>query len=180
MTATAPESTALYDVPGPRTRQRHRLYAAVSTALILALVGSILYLLFDTDQFTYTKWMPFEYKGIQELLLRGLGNTLKAFAMAAVLSLALGTVLATGRLSDHRPVRWVSALVVGLPRHARTGDDLLHLRGTEGAAAARAGSRGSPSTTARCSPRSSAPASTPSNAASGRPRSRSACARPRS
>jgi glutamate transport system permease protein len=112
MTATAPESTALYDVPGPRTRQRHRLYAAVSTVLILALVGWILYLLFDTDQFTYTKWMPFEYKGIQELLLRGLGNTLKAFAMAAVLSLALGTVLATGRLSDHRPVRWIAALVV--------------------------------------------------------------------
>ena len=48
--------------------------------IVLGLLGWILYLLFDTDQFTYTKWMPFEYKGIQELLLRGLGNTLKAFA----------------------------------------------------------------------------------------------------
>lgn len=105
-------ASALYDIPGPRTRQRHRIYAVVSTLAILALLGWILYLLFDTGQFTSTKWMPFAYKGIQELLLRGLGNTLKAFALAAVLSLALGGLLATGRLSDHRPVRWLSTVVV--------------------------------------------------------------------
>ncbi|EPH43919.1 amino acid ABC transporter permease [Streptomyces aurantiacus] len=117
-TATAPvpvpgpEATALYDIPGPRTRRRHLIYGILSTVLIVALVGWILYLLFDTDQFTATKWTPFEYKGIQELLLRGLGNTLKAFAIAAVLSLALGALLATGRLSEHRVVRWVATLVV--------------------------------------------------------------------
>ncbi|MEU6328892.1 amino acid ABC transporter permease [Streptomyces sp. NPDC047049] len=105
-------TTALYDVPGPRTRQRHRLYGLVSTVLILALLGWILYLLFATGQFTAAKWTPFTYKGIQELLLRGLGNTLKAFALAAVLSLALGGVLATGRLSVHRIVRWLCTLLV--------------------------------------------------------------------
>ncbi|MFD3653295.1 amino acid ABC transporter permease [Streptomyces sp. NPDC058620] len=112
MTHSAPSATALYDIPGPLTRKRHRLYGIVSTVLILALLGWIIYLLFDTDQFTSDKWMPFEYKGIQELLLRGLGNTLKAFAYAAVLSLALGAVLAVGRLSVHRPVRWISTLLV--------------------------------------------------------------------
>ncbi|MGY5101268.1 amino acid ABC transporter permease [Streptomyces sp. 900105245] len=106
------EATALYDVPGPRTRRRHRLYGAVSAVVIVALATWILYLLLDTEQFTYTKWMPFAYEGIQRLLLRGLGNTLKAFAAAAVLSLALGGVLAAGRLSDHRPVRWAATLVV--------------------------------------------------------------------
>ncbi|MFG2628073.1 amino acid ABC transporter permease [Streptomyces sp. NPDC048473] len=111
-TRTAPSPTALYDIPGPVTRKRHRLYGIGSTALILALVGWVIYLLFDTEQFTSAKWTPFEYKGIQELLLRGLGNTLKAFAYAAVLSLALGAVLAVGRLSDHRVVRWVSTLLV--------------------------------------------------------------------
>ncbi|MEU7411833.1 amino acid ABC transporter permease [Streptomyces sp. NPDC042638] len=105
-------ATALYDVPGPRTRRRHGLYGVLSVLVILALVAWVLYLLFDTGQFTSTKWRPFAYKGIQELLLRGLGNTLKAFALAAVLSLALGGLLATGRLSDHRPVRWLSTLVV--------------------------------------------------------------------
>ncbi|MEU5399925.1 amino acid ABC transporter permease [Streptomyces sp. NPDC005963] len=106
------DSTALYDIPGPKTRQRHRLYGIVSTVAIAALLGWILYLLFDTGQFTAAKWTPFEYQGIQELLLRGLGNTLKAFAYAAVLSLVLGTVLACGRLSDHAPVRWLSTLLV--------------------------------------------------------------------
>ncbi|MYS35571.1 amino acid ABC transporter membrane protein 2 (PAAT family) [Streptomyces sp. KhCrAH-43] len=113
MTAhSAPTATVLYDIPGPHTRKRHRVYGIVSTLLILALIGWVVYLLFDTDQFTAAKWTPFEYKGIQELLLRGLGNTLKAFAYAAVLSLLLGAVLAVGRLSDHRPVRWVATILV--------------------------------------------------------------------
>lgn len=110
--ATVPEATALYDIPGPVTRRRHLMYGIASTVVILALFGWIVYLLFDTDQFTAQKWTPFEYKGIQELLLRGLGNTLKAFAYAAVLSLALGAVLAVGRLSEHRVLRWISTLLV--------------------------------------------------------------------
>ncbi|MFF8606042.1 amino acid ABC transporter permease [Streptomyces sp. NPDC015346] len=105
-------STALYDIPGARTRRRHRLYGVLSTVVLLALLGWILYLLFDTGQFTAVKWAPFTYVGIQELLLRGLGNTLKAFAYASVLSLALGGLLATGRLSEHRVLRWVSTLFV--------------------------------------------------------------------
>ncbi|WP_371618658.1 amino acid ABC transporter permease [Streptomyces sp. NBC_00454] len=106
------ESTALYDLPGPRARRRHFFYGIASTAVILGLIGWLLYLLFDTEQFTAAKWTPFEYKGIQELLLKGLWNTLKAFAYASVFSLVLGAVLATGRLSLHRPVRWLSTLCV--------------------------------------------------------------------
>lgn len=112
MKALSHDSTALYDVPGPKTERRHKLYGLLSTVVLLALLGWILYLLFDTGQFTETKWMPFEYKGIQELLLRGLGNTLKAFAISAVLALALGGLLAMGRLSEHRPVRWLATLLV--------------------------------------------------------------------
>ncbi|TJZ54521.1 amino acid ABC transporter permease [Streptomyces piniterrae] len=105
-------TTALYDIPGPRTRRRHLFYGLAASAVIIALVAWIIFLLFDTGQFVAVKWNPFTYEGIQELLLRGLGNTLKAFAYAAVLSLALGAVLATGRLSEHRALRWVSTLVV--------------------------------------------------------------------
>jgi glutamate transport system permease protein len=106
------QATALYDIPGPATRRRHTAYGVLAAAALLALLAWILYLLFDSGQFTYTKWMPFAYQGIQELLLRGLGNTLKAFAAAAVLSLALGGLLATGRLSEHRPVRLLATVVV--------------------------------------------------------------------
>lgn len=106
------ESTALYDIPGPHARRRHLLYGLASTVVLLALAGWLLHLLFDSDQFTSTKWSPFLYKGIQELLLEGLGNTLKAFAYASVLSLALGAVLATGRLSERRVLRWISTLII--------------------------------------------------------------------
>ncbi|MER5770740.1 amino acid ABC transporter permease [Streptomyces sp. NPDC001985] len=106
------DSTALYDIPGPRARRRHRLYGIIAATAIAALIGWVLHLLFDTGQFTAEKWNPFTYKGIQELLLRGLGNTLKAFALAAVFSVVLGSVLACGRLSDHRPVRWVATVLV--------------------------------------------------------------------
>ncbi|MFC9793652.1 amino acid ABC transporter permease [Streptomyces sp. NPDC057695] len=106
------DSTALYDIPGPHARRRHLLYGIASTVVILALAAWILYLLFDNDQFTATKWSPFLYEGIQRLLLEGLGNTLKAFAYAAVLSLVLGAVLATGRLSEHRVLRWTATVLV--------------------------------------------------------------------
>lgn len=112
MTHSTVSASALYDIPGPATRKRHFLYGVLSTAVVLALFAWLLHLLFDTEQFTGSKWMPFTYKGIQELLLRGLGNTLKAFAYAAVLSLALGAVLAVGRLSEHKPVRWIATLLV--------------------------------------------------------------------
>ncbi|MFE2928318.1 amino acid ABC transporter permease [Streptomyces goshikiensis] len=105
-------STALYDYPGPKARRRHFYYGTLSTALILLLLGWLLYLLFDTEQFTAAKWSPFTYEGIQKLLLRGLGNTLKAFAYASVFSLLLGAVLAAGRLSVHRPLRWLATLCV--------------------------------------------------------------------
>ncbi|MFD7668856.1 amino acid ABC transporter permease [Streptomyces sp. NPDC059788] len=105
-------TTALYDVPGPQTRRRHRLYGVAATVVILAIIAWAVFLLIDTGQFSARKWTPFAYQGIQELLLEGLLNTLKAFAIAAVLSLVLGAVLAAGRLSDHAPVRWVSTLLV--------------------------------------------------------------------
>ncbi|MGW7346459.1 amino acid ABC transporter permease [Streptomyces sp. NPDC054854] len=105
-------SSALYDLPGPRAQRRHLFYGIGSTVLILGLLAWVLYLLFDTEQFTAAKWSPFTYQGIQELLLRGLWNTLKAFVYASVLSLVLGAILACGRLSVHRPVRWLATLCV--------------------------------------------------------------------
>lgn len=106
------ESTALYDIPGPRAQRRHLLYGIASTVVILGLLAWILHLLFATHQFTAGRWTAFTYTGIQELLLRGLGNTLKAFAYASVLSLLLGALLAAGRLSVHRPVRWPATVCV--------------------------------------------------------------------
>ncbi|MFE7300705.1 amino acid ABC transporter permease [Streptomyces sp. NPDC057579] len=105
-------TTVLYDLPGPRTRRRHRYFGLAGTVVLLALAGWTLTLLFRTHQFTAAKWTAFTYQGIQELLLTGLGNTLRAFGLAAAGSLLLGGVLAAGRLSAHRPLRWVCTLLV--------------------------------------------------------------------
>ncbi|KIQ61532.1 amino acid ABC transporter permease [Kitasatospora griseola] len=106
------ESSALYDVPGPKALARHRLYGILALVVIAAVVGWVIWMLFHTNQFTYAKWTAFQYKGVQELLLRGLGNTLKAFGWTVLFALPFGALFAAGRLSDHRPVRWVSTLVV--------------------------------------------------------------------
>ncbi|GAA2748087.1 amino acid ABC transporter permease [Kitasatospora cinereorecta] len=106
------ETSALYDVPGPRALARHRLYGLLALLAIAALVGWVVYMLFHTQQFTAAKWSPFTYRGVQELLLRGLGNTLKAFGWTVLLALPFGALFAAGRLSDHRAVRWCSTVVV--------------------------------------------------------------------
>ncbi|GAA1273785.1 amino acid ABC transporter permease [Kitasatospora nipponensis] len=112
MSATTASASALYDIPGPRARSRHRLYGALALLGIAALAGWVVHLLIHTGQFSAAKWTPFEYAGIQRLLWRGLQNTLRAFALTAVLALPFGALLAAGRLSEHRVVRWASTLVV--------------------------------------------------------------------
>ncbi|MFI9359911.1 amino acid ABC transporter permease [Kitasatospora sp. NPDC053057] len=106
------ESSALYDIPGPKALARHRLYGGIALLLIAALVGWVVYMLFHTHQFIYAKWEPFEYRGVQDLLLRGLGNTLRAFGWTVLFALPFGALFAAGRLSDHRVVRWFATLVV--------------------------------------------------------------------
>lgn len=104
--------SALYDIPGPKALARHRLYGLLALLAIAALLGWVVYMLFHTQQFTYQKWSPFEYRGVQDLLLRGLRNTVVAFAWTVLFALPFGALFAAGRLSDHRVVRLLSTLVV--------------------------------------------------------------------
>jgi glutamate transport system permease protein len=105
-------TAVLYDAPGPRARRRNRLLAVVGTAGLVALVGFVIYRFVVTGQFAPEMWEWILYTNIQLLLLDGLINTLRAFALAAVLSLVFGAVFAAGRLSDHRWVSRPAAAVV--------------------------------------------------------------------
>jgi glutamate transport system permease protein len=109
--ATA-QGSVLYDAPGPRARARYRLYGLISSLVLAALLGYVVWRFYDTGQFSSRKWEIFEYKAVQESLLRGLLNTLRAAAVAAVLALALGALLAAARISDHRLVRAPAVLFV--------------------------------------------------------------------
>jgi glutamate transport system permease protein len=108
--------SVLYDLPGPRARARNRILSIVSAIGLAALIGYIVYKFYVTGQFDAIKWQQFQYKAIQLELLQGLQNTLKVAAVAAVLALVFGAVLAAGRLSEHAAVRAPAAVVVELFR----------------------------------------------------------------
>ncbi|MFE7122207.1 amino acid ABC transporter permease [Streptomyces sp. NPDC057654] len=105
-------SSVLYDVPGPKSRVRNRIYGLLSTVAILGLIAFVIYKFNDTGQFQAGLWEAYEYTDTQQRIVDGLLTTLKTFAIAAALSVALGAVLAVGRLSDHKPVRWAATVIV--------------------------------------------------------------------
>lgn len=98
-------SSVLYDVPGPRAIARNRVIAVATIVLVLVAVGFIVLRMVETGQFSAEKWFVFTFSNVWMGIFRALGNTLAAFALAAVLSIVVGFVLAIGRLSEHAWVR---------------------------------------------------------------------------
>lgn len=98
-------TSVLFDVPGPRARRRNMILAVVTIAVVVAIVAFLVWRLTLTNQFSAAKWSVFTYSAVWASIGEMLLNTLRAFALAAVLSLALGFILAIGRLSDHKWVR---------------------------------------------------------------------------
>lgn len=113
------QTSVLYDVPGPRAVARNKMLGIVTIAVIVGVLGLLLWRMAGTGQFDASKWEAFGYAAIWGLIGKGLLNTLGAFALAAVGALALGFVLAIGRLSDHAwvrvPVTWITELLRAVP-----------------------------------------------------------------
>ncbi|WP_435818596.1 amino acid ABC transporter permease [Micromonospora lupini] len=110
------QASILYDLPGPRAKRRNAILGVASTVGIIALLAYIGYKFADTGQFEARKWEQFQYASVQRELLGGLGATLKAAGIAAVLALLFGAVLASGRLSDKWILRTPATFVVELFR----------------------------------------------------------------
>jgi glutamate transport system permease protein len=105
-------SSVLYDVPGPRARARHRLYAALGTLVIGALLALAGWQLWQADQITPEAFRFLAESDIVMALVEGLGGTLSAAAIAIVLAIGFGAIFATGKLSDHAWLRWPSTAVI--------------------------------------------------------------------
>jgi glutamate transport system permease protein len=116
MTDRDPTMAVLFDVPGPRTRRRYRVYGVLAVAVFAGLVAWVVLRLHDTGQFSSQKWKIFTYEQVRSSLFAGLRNTLKAFALGASMALAFAVVFAAGRLSDHRLLRWPATFVIELFR----------------------------------------------------------------
>jgi glutamate transport system permease protein len=105
-------AVTLGDELGPRGRRRVRI-ASIACALALAALVAVLVGRFaDRGQLDGERWEPFTSWVTLRFLLEGLINTLKVAAVAMVLALAAGGLLALGRLSHTAPVRWLSRLYV--------------------------------------------------------------------
>lgn len=98
-------TAVLFDVPGPKARARNLGAGVAGAVLLVAVLGFVFYRFIAAGLFGARGWEWIQYEAIQVLLLTSLGNTLTAFAVAAVLALLFGAVFAAGRLSEHR---WVS------------------------------------------------------------------------
>ncbi|MER5888943.1 amino acid ABC transporter permease [Streptomyces sp. NPDC001941] len=109
-------ASVLYDAPGPKARLRNRIYAVVGTLAIAALIAISVKRLADKGHLAPEMWDIFNYSGIRQNVADALVATLKVFALAAVGSLVIGVLLAVGRLSEHRVVRWVATAFIEIFR----------------------------------------------------------------
>ena len=107
------QPSVLFDAPGPRTRARHRIYAIVTIAALAGLVALIVLRFADRGQFDYELWEPLVTpEFIVALLVDGLLKTLQMAFFSVILAVVFGTVFGVGKLSNHRPVRWLCWAVV--------------------------------------------------------------------
>jgi glutamate transport system permease protein len=107
-------SSVLYDAQGPRAKRRNVLYTVVFAIVFAAVLWWVFKTLDDKDQLAWEKWKPF-FSGTEAwstYLWPGLENTLKAAALAMLISLPLGALFGIARLSDHKWVRVPAAVVV--------------------------------------------------------------------
>ena len=117
-------SSVLYDAPGPVARRRERWGSVLGALVILvALFFAARYAagrgVFELDRWDVL-WDPPKGQTAasvwHSLLVRGLGATLRAAAVAAPLALALGLALALWRRASHAVVRVPAAGVIELCR----------------------------------------------------------------
>lgn len=106
-------SRVLFDAPGPRARLQHRILAAVGVIGLLAVVYWIYGRMEERNQFEADKWSPFlTWAAWDNYLVPGVLATLRAAAIAIVVSMVLALLLAMARMSDIRPVRWAAGVFV--------------------------------------------------------------------
>ncbi|MFJ8201512.1 amino acid ABC transporter permease [Streptomyces sp. NPDC096152] len=109
-------SSVLYDAPGPKARTRNRLYLVIGSLAVVAVLAFVVYRLNVKGQLDPKVWDIFNNAGVRTNIRDGVLTTLKVFALAGALSLALGLLLAVARLSEHRAVSWAATTFVELFR----------------------------------------------------------------
>lgn len=112
-------SSVLYDVPGPKARRVSLIGSVVGSLLIAGLLAWIISTLAQQGIFEGRRWAIFTRADVWSLLGNGLGATLSAAAVAAVIAFPLGLMLCLLRISDvaaiRIPIRIVLEFLRGMP-----------------------------------------------------------------
>ena len=109
-------SSVLTEELGPRGQRRIRVASWVSLALILAALGYAVYRFQVRGELAVELWRPFTVASNWGFLWDGLLGTMKAALTAMVLAVAVGFVMALGRLSRNTGLRWAARTYVELFR----------------------------------------------------------------
>jgi glutamate transport system permease protein len=117
--------TVLYDAQGPKARRRTRIGTGVALVALAGLAYLVIRRLAAGGQFSMELWGPLidpsneAFDAVWRLLGIGIMNTIKAAAIAMVLSVVLGTLIAVARLSLGKtgriPLIGLVELLRGLP-----------------------------------------------------------------
>lgn len=104
----------LFDAPGPRARLRHNVLTGFGLLLVLVTAWLVYGKMSEANQLQSFLWTPFVTDSAvwTAYILPGLRATLQAALISMVLAGAYGILFGMGRLSEHRPIRWVSSVVV--------------------------------------------------------------------
>lgn len=105
-------SSVLYDVPGPKARRVSLIGSVVGSLLILGLLAWIISILAQQGIFEGRRWAIFTRADVWSLLGNGIGATLSAAAVAAVIAFPLGLLLCLLRISDLAAIRIPTRIVL--------------------------------------------------------------------
>ncbi len=108
--------SAFGDELGPRGRRKALLASVIGGGVLLLLLLLAVARLQERGQLDSERWTEILSPAGIELLAGGLVKTLQAAALAILLSVVVGMVMALGRLSSVRPVRWLAGTYVELFR----------------------------------------------------------------
>jgi len=120
-------SSVLYDAPGPRARRRALVGSIVGGLVVLGVLYLAYRQLDSRGQWEPERWQVFTDPPLgqtaedvwRSLVVTGLGATLRAAAVSAVIAAVVGLVLAIARMAPVRWVRWPTTAVIeffrGLP-----------------------------------------------------------------
>lgn len=102
----------VFDAVGPRGRRLIRLVTAVSIIVIAAVVVLIIQRFGAAGQLASDRWAEFTQWPYIQFLLAGLGNTAIAAAISAVIAIPTALLMALGRTSQRRWLRWPATVYI--------------------------------------------------------------------